>query len=95
MDTFDCETIQLFRGGAAGLGSFQEGNYQLLGKGDKTCQGEVQDCYWLCDGLYEDCVERFVIEHDGDADSGSDDTKCSGSDDGSGAEGGDESSMDD
>ena len=41
-------------------------------------------------------MERFVIQHDGDTGSGSSDTTCSGSDDGSGAEdGGDESSMDD
>ena len=57
---------------------------------------KVEDHYWLYDGLYEDCTKWFVIEHDGDTDSGSDDTECSGSDDGSGAEDDrDESSMDD
>ena len=55
----------------------------------------MEDHCLLCDGLYEDCMEQFVIEHDGDTDSGSDNTKCYGSDDGSGAEDDDdESSMD-
>ena len=41
-------------------------------------------------------MEQFVIEHDGDTDSGRDGTECSGSDDGTGAEDYcDESSMDD
>ena len=56
----------------------------------------MKDHCWLCDGLYEEYMGRFVIERDGHTDSGSDDTECSGSDDGSGAEDdGDELSMDD
>ena len=55
MDTFDHEAIQPFGGGTAGLGRFRESNYELLGKGDKACQGESGRSLWLCDGLYEDC----------------------------------------
>ena len=47
---------------------------------------KVEGHYWSCDGLHEDCVKRFVIKPDGDTDSGSDNTQCSCSDDGSGAE---------
>ena len=62
----------------------------------KHVREKVEDHYWLCDGLYDDCREWFVTEHDGDTDSGRDDTECSGSNDGSGAEDdGNESSMDD
>ena len=57
---------------------------------------KVEDHYWLCDGLYEDCLEWFVIEDDGDTDSDSNDTEYLGSDDGSGAEDdGGEPSLDD
>ena len=95
MNTIDHEAIQPFRGGAVGRGSFQKVTSNCRAKVVKHVEKKVEDHYWLYDGLYEDCVEQIVIEHDRDTDSGSDDTECSGSDDGSSAEGnGDESSMD-
>ena len=62
----------------------------------KHFREKVGGHYWLWDDLCEDGVERLVIEHDGDTDSGSNDIECSGSDAGSDAEyGDDEYSVDD
>ena len=50
---------------------------------------KVKDHYWSCDGLYQQCTQRFIIqfgEDDSDSDGGSSGEETCRSDDGSSGE---------